>query len=147
MVVNKSEMGQGVYTSLPMLLAEELECDWTKVRVEPAPVAPVYNNPVTGLQMTGGSMSIRTEWERLRTLRRRRTGDADRRCRGTIWKVDRASCRAEKRRGHPCERQKALVRRTRRAGRLDAGARRMSRSRTPPGSPSSAKRPPASTQG
>ena len=94
MVVNKSEMGQGVFTSLPMLLAEELECDWTRVRVEPAPVAPVYNNPVTGLQMTGGSMSVRTEWERLRTLgaaaREKLIGAAAER-----WKVDRASCRAE----------------------------------------------------
>ncbi len=94
LVVNKSEMGQGVYTSLPMLIAEELECDWTAVRVEPAPVAPVYNNPITGLQMTGGSMSIRTEWERLRTVgaaaREMLIGAAAER-----WKVDRASCRAE----------------------------------------------------
>jgi isoquinoline 1-oxidoreductase subunit beta len=94
LVVNKSEMGQGVHTSLPMLLAEELACDWSAVRVESAPVAPVYNNPVTGLQMTGGSMSIRTEWERLRTFgaaaREMLIGAAAER-----WKVDRSGCRAE----------------------------------------------------
>jgi isoquinoline 1-oxidoreductase subunit beta len=57
-IVNHSEMGQGVYTSLPMLLADELDADWTKVGFEPAPVDPKYNHPVFGMQMTGGSSSV-----------------------------------------------------------------------------------------
>ena len=94
-IVNKSEMGQGVYTSLPMLVAEELECDWAKVKVESAPVAAVYNNPEMGMQMTGGSMSVRTEWDRMRQV-----GAAAREmliaAAADSWKVDRTSCRAEK---------------------------------------------------
>ncbi len=93
-IVNKSEMGQGVYTSLPMLVAEELECDWATVHVEPAPVAAVYNNPEMGIQLTGGSMSVRTEWERMRQV-----GAAAREmliaAAADVWKVDKASCRAE----------------------------------------------------
>ena len=65
-VVTKSEMGQGPYTSLPMLAAEELEADWSKVRFESAPVDPAYNHPVFGVQMTGGSTSTASEWERFR---------------------------------------------------------------------------------
>ena len=63
-----SEMGQGVYTSLPMLLNEELQADWSKVRVESAPVDKVYNHPVFGIQMTGGSTSTPAEWERYRKM-------------------------------------------------------------------------------
>ncbi|MCM0082415.1 xanthine dehydrogenase family protein molybdopterin-binding subunit [Geomonas sp. Red32] len=66
--VNKSEMGQGVYTAIPMLIAEELDCDWGKVRAVPAPVAEIYANPMSGKQMTGGSTSVRTEWERMRKV-------------------------------------------------------------------------------
>ena len=57
-IVNHSEMGQGVYTSLPMLLADELDADWSKVGFESAPVDKVYNHPVFGMQMTGGSSSV-----------------------------------------------------------------------------------------
>src|SRR5207244_6870452 len=52
-----SEMGQGVWTGLAMLIAEELDCDWTKVRVEHAPSAPIYAHPMFGMMATGGSTS------------------------------------------------------------------------------------------
>jgi isoquinoline 1-oxidoreductase beta subunit len=65
-IVNKSEMGQGVYTSLPMLLAEELEADWSKIKVESAPVDAAYNHTTFGIQMTGGSTSTASEWDRFR---------------------------------------------------------------------------------
>src|SRR2546423_2479984 len=59
-VVDRSEMGQGVTTSLPMLLAEELEADWSKVRIESAPADKAYVNPMLfGMQGTGGSTSVR----------------------------------------------------------------------------------------
>ena len=94
-LVNKSEMGQGVYTSLPMLVAEELECDWAKVRVESAPVDAVYNHTGFGIQMTGGSTSVLSEWERMR-----RVGAAAREmliaAAADLWKIERTSCRAEK---------------------------------------------------
>src|ERR1700676_5058058 len=63
-----SEMGQGVYTSLPMLLNEELQADWSKIRDEAAPVDKVYNHPVFGMQMTGGSTTSPAEWERYRKM-------------------------------------------------------------------------------
>jgi len=93
-IVNKSEMGQGVYTSLPMMVAEELEADWSKVRYESAPVDAVYNHPVFGIQMTGGSTSTASEWDRFRqagaTARVMLIGAA-----AKNWKVDPASLRAE----------------------------------------------------
>ena len=63
-----SEMGQGIYTSAAMVLNEELEADWSKIRVEAAPVDPAYNHTVYGVQMTGGSSSTPSEWERLRKM-------------------------------------------------------------------------------
>ena len=60
-ISSHSEMGQGIYTSLPMLLNEELEADWAKIRVEAAPVDKVYNHPVFGMQMTGGSTTSPAE--------------------------------------------------------------------------------------
>lgn len=62
----RSEMGQGVYTSMTMLVAEELEVDPAKVKVEFAPVGQVYNNALLGGQLTGGSTSVRDAWEKLR---------------------------------------------------------------------------------
>jgi isoquinoline 1-oxidoreductase beta subunit len=65
-IVNHSEMGQGVYTALPMLLAEELDADWNKVDYESAPVDPKYNHPVFGMQITGGSSSVWSAFEQYR---------------------------------------------------------------------------------
>jgi len=60
------EMGQGVFTAIPMLLAEELDADWSTISVELAPTDPAYNNPVFGIQATGGSTSVRGHWLPLR---------------------------------------------------------------------------------
>ncbi len=65
-LVNKSEMGQGVYTSLPMLIAEELDADWERIRVEPAPAEPAYNHLFFGMYLTGGSTSIASSWQQFR---------------------------------------------------------------------------------
>jgi isoquinoline 1-oxidoreductase beta subunit len=94
-IVNKSEMGQGVYTSLPMLVAEELCCDWKKVTFQASPVAPEYNHAQYGpLMVTGGSSSVRSEWERLSYA-----GAAAREmlvfAAAQLWKVDPGVCRAE----------------------------------------------------
>jgi isoquinoline 1-oxidoreductase beta subunit len=93
-IVDRSEMGQGVTTALPMLLAEELEADWTKVRFEFAPADKAYINPLFGLQGTGGSSSVRAAWKPLR--------EAGARARTVLiataaaqWGVEPSSCRAE----------------------------------------------------
>ncbi len=65
-VVDKSEMGQGVSTSMPMLIAEELDPDWSLVSFEYAPAAQQYANPLFGVQGTGGSTSVRAMYEPLR---------------------------------------------------------------------------------
>src|SRR5438270_13867447 len=63
-----SEMGQGIWTGLAMLIAEELDCDWSRIRVEHAPAAPVYAHPAFGMQMTGGSTTSWSEFDRYRTV-------------------------------------------------------------------------------
>jgi isoquinoline 1-oxidoreductase beta subunit len=94
-IVNKSEMGQGVFTSLPMLIAEELEADMSRIRVEAAPVDPAYNHTEWGIQGTGGSTSVRTSWTQLG-----KAGAAARimliASAAETWKVDPKTCRAEK---------------------------------------------------
>jgi isoquinoline 1-oxidoreductase subunit beta len=62
----RSEMGQGVYTALPMLIAEELNVDVHSVKVEIAPSGKAYTNALLGAQVTGGSTSVRDAWEKLR---------------------------------------------------------------------------------
>jgi len=90
-----SEMGQGVYTSLPMLLNEELQADWSKIRVEAAPVDKAYNHPVFGMQMTGGSTTSPAEWERYRKMgatARMMLVEAA----AAKWGVEASSCKVEK---------------------------------------------------
>jgi len=94
-IVNHSEMGQGAYTSLPMIIADELDADWSKVKFEAAPVDPVYNHPGFGMQGTGGSTSTWVEWDRFRnagaTGRHLLVAAA-----AQTWNVDPSSCRTEK---------------------------------------------------
>jgi isoquinoline 1-oxidoreductase subunit beta len=89
------EMGQGTYTSIPMLIAEELDVDVDKVAIEHSPPDDkVYVNPLIGVQMTGGSTAVRASYVPLRlagaTSRVMLVTAAAQR-----WKVDAATCRAE----------------------------------------------------
>ncbi len=96
-VVAYVEMGQGTYTSIPMLIAEELEVPLSSVRVEHAPPDErYYGNPLLGgIQATGNSNAVRGAWEPMR-----RAGAVARtvlvQAAAQRWKVDAASCRAEK---------------------------------------------------
>ena len=65
-LIAHSEMGQGIWTALPMLVADELDADWSKIRVEHAPAAPAYAHTAFGMQMTGGSTSTWSEFDRCR---------------------------------------------------------------------------------
>jgi len=66
--VNRLEFGQGVHTSLPMILADEMDADWSQVIAELAPAADVYKDPVFGMQMVGGSGSIAHSFQQYREL-------------------------------------------------------------------------------
>lgn len=90
-----SEMGQGIWTGLAMLVAEELDCDWSSVRVEHAPAAPVYAHTAFGLQMTGGSTTTWSEMERYRTVGAM-ARDMLVRAAAERWKVDPKRLRTEK---------------------------------------------------
>jgi isoquinoline 1-oxidoreductase subunit beta len=88
-VVARSEMGQGVRTALPMILAEELEADWKQIEIEQAGASTLF-----GDQTTGGSASIRTTWDPMR-----KAGAAAREmlisAAALTWGVPRSSCAAE----------------------------------------------------
>jgi isoquinoline 1-oxidoreductase beta subunit len=66
--VNRLEFGQGVQTALPMVLADEMDADWTNVIAELAPAADVYKDPVFGIQIVGGSGSIAHSFQQYREL-------------------------------------------------------------------------------
>lgn len=66
--VNRLEFGQGVHTSLPMILADEMDADWSQVVAELAPAADVYKDPVFGFQLVGGSGSIAHSFQQYREL-------------------------------------------------------------------------------
>jgi isoquinoline 1-oxidoreductase beta subunit len=92
--VNRLEFGQGVQTSLPLVLADELDADWAQVVAELAPAADVYKDPVFGIQMVGGSGSIAHSFQQYRELGAKTramliAAAADR------WKVSSNDCRAE----------------------------------------------------
>ncbi len=97
LIAHKAEMGQGVYTSMPMLIAEELEVGLDQVHLEPAPPDDMlYGDPLLlNHQVTGNSSSVRGAWEPLRragaTARAMLVSAAAR-----SWKVDASSCRAER---------------------------------------------------
>jgi isoquinoline 1-oxidoreductase beta subunit len=94
LVMPQVEMGQGTYTAMPMLIAEELEVDLSHVQIEHAPPDDkLYANPLSGFQMTGGSKSVRGFWEPLR-----RAGATARTMLVTAaaqaWSVETGSCQA-----------------------------------------------------
>jgi isoquinoline 1-oxidoreductase subunit beta len=92
-IVDRSEMGQGVYTALPMLLAEELSIDFNVIQIVAAPVGDAYINPGNGGQVTGTSNSVQDAWDKLRTA-----GAAARTmlisAAAKHWRVDPATCHA-----------------------------------------------------
>ena len=92
LMIHKSEMGQGTVTSLSQLLAEELGCDWKKIRTEFPGVEPAYAGG--GMMGAYGSLSIRTSWQPLR-----QAGAAARemllQAAAQKWSVDKSQCRAE----------------------------------------------------
>ena len=92
LVMPQVEMGQGVYTALPMILAEELDADFTQVTLEHAPPNDkLYGNPAFGIQATGNSNSVRAWWPHLR-----KAGASARamlvQAAAQQWQVDPASC-------------------------------------------------------
>ncbi len=96
LVIPKVEMGQGVYTSIPMLIAEELEVPLDSVVIDHAPPnEKLFMDPLLGGQLTGGSTSIRYAWEPMR-----RAGATARvllvSAAAQQWNVDPASCHAER---------------------------------------------------
>src|ERR1700674_2542346 len=93
-MIDKSEMGQGILTALCMIAAEELDCNWKNIHTEFAPAAKEYFNPAFGMQGTGGSSSVRSSWDPMR-----KAGAAAREmlveAAAQKWGVDKAGCRAE----------------------------------------------------
>ena len=96
LIIGQVEMGQGTYTSLPMLIAEELEVELNEVRIEHAPPDDkLFGHPLLGFQVTASSTSVRVFWAPLRTAgATARTMLVSAAAKN--WKVEQDSCRAEK---------------------------------------------------
>src|SRR5258708_39818036 len=92
--VNRLEFGQGVQTALPMLLADEMDADWSQVIAELAPAADVYRDPLLGLQIVGGSGSIAHSFEQYRQLGARSRAILVAAA-AAQWKIDPEQCRTE----------------------------------------------------
>jgi isoquinoline 1-oxidoreductase beta subunit len=92
-MINHSEMGQGALTGLCLLVAEELEVELSAITTAFAPADPRYRNPLWGAQFTGGSSSVRGEWE---PLRRTAAGARERLIAAAAqqWQVEASECRA-----------------------------------------------------
>ncbi len=89
-----SEMGQGIWTTLAMFVAEELDCDWSQMRIEHAPAAPIYAHPAFGMQMTGGSSTTWSEFDRYRQVGAM-ARDMLVRAAAAEWQVASSECRTE----------------------------------------------------
>jgi isoquinoline 1-oxidoreductase subunit beta len=93
-ISSQAEMGQGIQTTLPAVLADELAADWSRVRLENAPADPAYRNPRINWQFTGNSESAMAFFDLMREMgaagREMLIGAA-----AHQWKVDARSCRAE----------------------------------------------------
>src|ERR1700684_831625 len=94
LVMPQVEMGQGVYTAIPMILADELDADFAAVTLEHAPSSDkLYANPMFGIQATGNSNSIRSFWKPLRVAGASARAMLVAAAAGQ-WQVDPASCTA-----------------------------------------------------
>jgi isoquinoline 1-oxidoreductase beta subunit len=92
--VNRLEFGQGINTALPLLLADEMDADWSQVVAELAPAADIYRDPMRGIQMVGGSGSIRTSFAQYRELGARARAMLIEAA-AKRWKITPAQCRTE----------------------------------------------------
>lgn len=92
--VNRLEFGQGVQTALPMLLADEMDVDWSQVTADLAPAADVYRDPLYGIQMVGGSGSIAHSFQQYRQLGAR-TRAMLVAAAAAQWNVERSQCRTQ----------------------------------------------------
>jgi CO/xanthine dehydrogenase Mo-binding subunit len=117
-----SEMGQGAWTGVAQVIAEELDADWAKVRVEQSPTHPDYARPGLGLMLTGGSNTIRSQWQRFRAA-----GAAGR---GMLlaaaaqeWKIDPAELRTDSGEVIAPDGRRLKYGRARGSGRAHAGSR------------------------
>jgi isoquinoline 1-oxidoreductase beta subunit len=94
-MVNRLEFGQGVHTSLPMVIADELDADWAQMRAELAPAGDAYKDPAFGMQITGGSGSIAHSFTQYREIGARARAMLVAAA-AEQWKVNPGQCRTVK---------------------------------------------------